>query len=446
MGYTSIQDRAALVQREMAQSVAELRPAKARTLATFEQGTRTKQGSMIGYQIPFWRDYAHGSGTNSPLEGDNSFARSNRERSGAMFAGIVYRYMNIWLHADILRDMENGKIPDSYIKERRRRIATYQMKKNWAAIGDGTGAIAHILSAAGTTLTLAATNAARGTSKGSFRLAVSDISDPLYYSAYNTTTNAEVARFFVTAKNSLTTAEVDFTGGVGNIAALNVAGLKVVEYRTGWMKEIIGIGGHISDQSRIYQGADTSLDSFLKNVGVDGGAAAPTPTLIDSMKNINMTRGEDMGGRDGFIAHITPGNWSVLAIFGYGGRVYNAEGGKAQTTFGLPDTYKDGDTTFVPDAHYEDAYIDLRRKAPYFEYVQKEFGKKSVDGVSRHEWVGASQAGSREEYENYTENTNIVWDSQGKDADMEGGGSPNDAVFAYNLALPTIKQATYGLN
>ena len=97
------------------------------------------------------------------------------------------------------------------------------------------------------------------------------------------------------------------------------------------------------------------------------------------------------------------------------------------------------------DPDYEDCYIDFREKAPYFEYTQKEFGLKTVGGQGRHEWIGANDVGSSEEYENYTENTNIVYDGRGMKGDIKGGGTPNSAVFIDALAVPAIRQGAYGI-
>ena len=434
---------AALAQRDMVQTVKEFRPAKARTLSTFQQDTRKKTARLAGIQIPFWRDFKNGQGTINPVAGQTSFSRGNKQTTGAMYGGVAFRFMHLDLESTIMADMDRGFLPDSYVDLRRRAIETHMMKKNWAAIGDGSGAIAEVVSAVGSTLTLTVTNTARGTSKGSFRLQPSTAAEPLLYSAINTATDTEVARFFITAKPTLSTATLG-TFSVGNLAALNVAGLKIVETNIGWKKEMIGLAGHISDANRIYQGADTSVDTFLKNPVIDAGNVAVTPTMIDSAKNIAMTRANDLDGRNGLIGHITPGNLSILAAFGYTSRTYNAEGGKANTTFGLPDKYEDGDTVFAVDPDYEDGFIDFRETAPYFEYVQKEFGLHKTGGEGRHEWIGANQAGSTESYENYTENVNIVWDGRGKDGDRKGGGSPNSAVFIKNIALPPIKQASYG--
>ena len=307
MTYTGLADRAALVQRDMANTVAEFRPAKARTLATFESG-RSVNAQLAGYQIPYWKNHAHGSGTTNPLStasGSTSYRKSVKQTTGAMYGGPAFRYMNIYLQADVLKDMESGKIPDSYIQERRRRIETFMMKKNWAAIGDGTGTIAIVNgNAAGSTITCLASNVGRGTSKGVFRLKMSDASDPLWYSAIEQVGFTEQARFYVTAILSETTCTAVFTGGVGLITDVDDTD-HIVEYATGWNKEMIGLAGHISDQNRIYQGADTSVDTFLKNPKVPGGSAAPTPTMVDSAKNIAMTRGNNLEGRNGLLGHIS---------------------------------------------------------------------------------------------------------------------------------------------
>lgn len=444
MAVTHLSERSALVQRDMVKTVARFRPEKARTLATFKEGTRKKQAGLAGLQISYWKDHAHGQTWYSPVAGDTSFKKSIKQNSGAMYAGVAFRNMNMYMEDHIMLDMQRGLIPDSYIQERKRRIETHMMKKNWAAIGDGRGGVGVVASASGSTLTATKDNSGRGRSKGVFRLKISDSTDPLYYDAVNTTTHAVVATFYITAKPSATTATV---GGytVGDVTALNVAGLLIVESGS-YNKEMVGVGGHISDASRIYQGADTSVDEFLKNPSVDGGNAAVTPSAVHAAKQILMTRANAEEGDFSFICHLTPSNYETLAKFGYTLRQYNAEKGQANTTFGLPTVYKDGDTLFVPDADYEDAYIDFREKSTFFEYVQKEFGLKTTGSEGgRHEWVGTNQVGSTNSYENYNEACNIVWDGRGKDGDREGGGSPNTSVFIKNLAIPTVNQADNGV-
>jgi hypothetical protein len=442
MAETGFAERASLVQRDMVSTVRQFRPAKARTLATFKENTRSKEARLAGLQIPYWKDHAHGSGVNAPIIGDTSFKKSIKQESGAMYAGVAFRYMNFYMEATVMRDMQRGYIPDSYIKERQRRIGTHMMKKNWAAIGDGTGTIAVVASAGAGVLTCTADNAGRLRSKGSFRLKTSSAADPLLYDAVNATTDAVVATFYVTAKPSTTQANVTYT--FGDNTALNVAGLRICESGW-WKKEMIGIAGHISDANRIYQGADTAVDDFLKNPNVDGGNAAVTPSAVHSAKGIMMTRANAEESDFSFLCHLTWGNYRTLAKYGYTFRTYNAEGGKANKTFGLPNVYEDGDTIFVPDSDYEDGYIDFRERKPYFEYVQKPFGLHETGGQSRQQWIGAYQAGSTNEYENYTENCNIVWDGRGADGDGDEGGSPNSAVFISNLAIPAENQRQFGV-
>lgn len=447
MADTRLPDRAAIVQRDMKTTVARFRPQKARTLQTFEQGTRKETARLAGIQIPYFKDRAHGQTWYNPIAGETSFKKSTKETTGAMYAGVAFRNMNIYLEDHMLKDMERGFIPDSYIKERRRRIETHMEKKNWASIGDGNVAqgLAIVSSATGGGLvTCANDNNARGRSKGSYRLSVTTSDDPLYYDAVNTGTDTVVATFYVSSKPAATTFQAaGYT--VGNAAALNVAGLLIVESGS-YKKELIGIGGHISDASRIYQGADTTTEEYLKNMSLDASDGAITPTLVHSAKGILQTRMNDEQAADNMIAHLTWGNYRVLAAFGYSLRQYNADGGKANTTFGLPNVYKDEDTIFVCDADYEDGYIDFREKKPYFEYVQKEFGLKTNGGNGgRHEWIGSNQVGSTNSYENYNEACNIVWDGRGMDGNGEEGGSPNSAVFIKNIAIPTENQVNYGV-
>lgn len=438
---TGVPERAAMIQRDMSDAVMEFRPSHARTLSTFEQGTRKKTARLAGLQIPYWKDRANGQTLYSPVAGSTSFKKSTKQNSGAMYAGVVFRNMNIWLEAHVLKDMERGFIPDSYIKERRRRISTHMWKKNIAAIGDGTGMLAKVASdASGSTVTVLADNSARGTSKGVYRLQESTSADPLYYDCIETTGGTVQATFYISAKLSATTFTASgFT--VGAITDIDTGDL-IVESGT-YNKEIQGIAAHISDStSRIYQGADVSVDTFLQNMSVDAGAVAVTPSAIHSAKGIMMTRCNQEEGKLSFIGHISWGNYRNLAKFGYTLRQADS---KEMKTVGLPNVYEDGDTMWVPDADYEDAYIDLRERACFFEYVQKEFGLKTVNGQGRHEWIGSNDVGSTNEYENYNEACNIVWDSRGKDGSGDEGGNPNTSVFIKNIALPTERQSTYGV-
>lgn len=444
MAATHLAERASIVQRDMVQTVRRFRPERARTLATFQEGTREKQARLAGLQIGYWKDQAHGQSWYSPVAGDTSFKKSTKQKTGSMYAGVVFRNMNMYMEDHIMLDMERGFIPDSYIKERRRRIGTHMWKKNIAAIMDGTGTVAAVSGASGSTLTCLADNSARGTSKGVFRIKISDSTDPLLYDVVDPATDTVVATFYATAKPSSTTATVTFT--LGSATTANANTYKVCESGS-WKKELTGIAGHISSStSRIYQGADVAVDDFLRNEAVDASNATVTPTAVHTAKGIIMTKCNETEDQFPFIGHISWINYRDLAKFGYTSRQYNiSDNQKSMKTFGLPNTYEDGDTRWVPDSDYEDCYIDLREKAPFFEYVQKPFGLKTTGGVSRHEWDGANNVGSTNSYENYNEACNIVWDGAGVGGDGEEGGNPNTSVFIYNIALSANAQYAKGV-
>lgn len=438
---TGLPERAAIVQRDMADAVMEFRPSRARTLATFEQGTRKKTARLAGLQMGYWKDRANGQTLYSPVAGSTSFKKSTKQNTGAMYAGVVFRNMNIWLEAHVLKDMERGFIPDSYIQERRRRISTHQWKKNMAAIGNGTGALAKVsIDASGSTVTVLADNSARGTSKGCAWLQESSSADPLYYDCVDST-DTVTATFYISAKLSATT----FTAAGFTVGAITDIDQNDFICESGqWKKEMQGLGSHISDStSRIYQSADVAVDTFLQNPSVDAGSVAVTPSAVHSAKGIMMTRCNQEEGALSFIGHISWGNYRNLAKFGYVTRQAKNDDMK---TYGLPNVYEDGDTMWVPDTMYEDAYIDLRERGPFFEYVQKEFGLKTVgDGPGRHEWIGTNEVGSTNEYENYNEACNIVWDGKGKDGSGPEGGSPNTSVFIKSIALPAERESVYGV-
>lgn len=439
MAVTHLAERASIVQRELRDTVGRMRPERARTLATFETSTRSKQARLAGLQIGYWKDHAHGQSWISPVAGDTSFKKSTKQKTGAMYVGPVFRNMNFYLEKTILKDMQRGFIPDSYIKERQRRIDTHMMKKNWAAIGDATGTIASVSSASGSTITCLADASARGTSKGVFRLKVTDSTDPLLYDAINPATDAVVATFYITAKPTSTTATAVFTAG--NAAAMNVNTYKICESGS-WKKEMNGIAGLISDStSRIFQGADVSVDEFLQNPAVSAGAAVVTPTMVHTAKSIMLTRANKSAAEDydfGYIAHCTPTNFRDLAKFGYTARTYEASKGASNKSYGLPRAYEDGDTVWMDDADYEECFIDFRERAQYFEYEHTKFGLNETEGIGRHEWQGAYGAGSTNAFENYTEGVNLCWDGNGKDGTMEsGGGNPSTAVTIKSIAINT---------
>lgn len=437
MAVTDLQSRASIVQRELSNTVARFRPEKARTLATFQQGTRKKTARLAGLQIGYWKDHAHGQSWPSPVAGDTSYKKSTKQSTGAMYLGPVFRNMNFYMEETVMKDMERGFIPDSYIKERQRRISTHMMKKNWAAIGDGTGAIAAVSGVVTTTLTCLATNNARGLSKGVFRLKVSTAADPLLYDIVNPADDTVKATFYVTAKPTNVTATIVYT--VGNATAANANTYMVCESGS-WKREMNGLAGLISDStSRIFQGADCAVDEFLVNPAVDASDGVITPTMVHTAKSVMLSRANMDGGDDfGYIAHITPSNFRTLAIFGYTSRSYELnDKTKAQKTYGLPNLYEDGDTIWVQDADYEDGYVDFRERAPYFEYVHKEFGLKTTGGVSRFQWEGANAAGSSNAYENYNEGCNIGWDHAGVDGKGDEGGTPATAVSIKNITINT---------
>ncbi|WP_368970904.1 hypothetical protein, partial [Bacillus cereus] len=87
-------ERASIVQRDLVETTRQFRPEKAKTLATFETATRKMTAGLAGLQIPYWKDHAHGQSWYSPVAGDTSFKKSTKQKTGAMYAGVVFRNMN----------------------------------------------------------------------------------------------------------------------------------------------------------------------------------------------------------------------------------------------------------------------------------------------------------------------------------------------------------------
>lgn len=443
MPYSSIpQHLAAAVQAELRKSIVRFREMRAPTLQSFMTGAGARQikGGLTGYEIPIWSDVNHGSTALDPYTGLTSFRPMIPATSLKMFIGLTFTGFTVSTEYYHNVDMRNGKIPLSVFELRDNVMATYMKEHNWYSIGNGTGVLAVVTTAGGTGLhAFAFDNTAKNRSKGSIRLAVSTDTNPgrrIEYDSVDPATDTVTGTFYITNKPNATQAQCTFVSGT------HVAGNFIVKAGH-WKRVPFGLGYHIESTPRFYQGVNTALFPFLNSRNVPAASALITPNMIDTAKGATQIRGNDPNARFQRICHISIGNYKVLASLGYTLRQYNAEGGKADTTFGLPYVYSDEDTIFLQDADMEDAWVYFRDRNSFFHYRQLELTEIS-NGETQ--FVGTFQQGSTEFYQNYGESYNLGWDGRGDDAGSGINGSVNSTVMISNLQLPPLTQVSEGFS
>lgn len=438
-----IENYAAAVQAEMQQSIVTLKQQRCPTLTSFKSGpgARGKSGSLAGLEIPYAKNLPHGDTALDVVSGVTSFNEMVAYQTDKMYVGLTQTGFTVEYEHFAQNDASTGNNPMSKSHMRERVMQTYYQHQNWYRWGLGDGALAVVASGGGGgsgTITFANDNTAVGRSKGSLRLAVSPgttAGKRVLYESYTRSTDTKTATFYITSKASTTTAVIVVTDG-GTV----VAGDIIV--KAGHYKRVpYGLAYHISPTGRMYQGANTAVDTFLNSRGVDGGNAAINPTVIDTAKGALEVRANKSDAREKRICHLSHGNYRAMAAYGYNLRQYNAEKGQADTTFGLPRAFEDEDTIFVQDSDGEDAYVYMRDRKSYFEYRQQALEKISKgDGT---QYVGTNSRGSTEFYDNFGEAANLAWDGRGDDGKGKES-SANSSVVIYNLAIPSMSQMQEG--
>lgn len=435
---------AAATQAEMRKSVVQQKHQYAKTRASLMSGSgsRSETGQLTGLEIPYYRGVPESSVALDPISGSTSFGAFIPPPTDKMYVGLAFMGFTVeWEHFHEI-DANRGKLPETRFTQRDKVMKTYMQHMNWYCIGKEYGTLAVASDSGGSgTRTFTNDGTARDRSKGSIRLQVSHntaVGKRIMYESYTTATNTKTATFYITSKASATTAVIVITDG-GSIVAGDVI-VKQGHYR----KVPYGLGYHIDQATRLYQGADTSVDTWLNSRRVPGGSAAITPTVIDTAKLALDVRANDNTARKKRVAHLTHGNYRALAAYGYNLRTYNAEQGQANTTFGVPRNFEDEDTEWVQDEDFEDAYVYMRDRSSLFEYRQSELQKVSKgDGT---QWVGLNILGSTEFYDNYAESFNLAYDARGDDGSGQANGAPNSSVLIDALTIPAINQVAEGVS
>jgi len=382
--YTDLPD----TQRQhIADTVKTIREYMTPTLDSFTKSARTVAGGQQGYQIPFFvSDYGQNSYL-APGSTGNSFMQPIAPTSQSMWVGLAYQGKAMYTDGIFLDTMDKK---ESLIKEAQLRelaIENFMKHQNYYSIGDnyGYGILAVTTSNTGGTFTgTTAASTVAGHTKGAHRLVKGVTYDVVDESSF-----AVVGTMTPTANgtNSATVA-CTTTGSVNNSGAF------IVE-QGAFNKVPRGLAYLINNNDRIFQGLDTTDIVEFNSSVVDLNGSAITSATINTLKTKVQIRLNEPN-KEGFsrICHTTPGLYNTLAIQGFGARQYQAADGQANTSYGYPEKYVDGDTMWICDADIDEDRVYLRRASDYFKFELKAMGVENRDGLSQRQAPGDNNVGA----------------------------------------------------
>lgn len=422
--YTDLPD----TQRQhIADTVKTIREYMTPTLDSFTKSNRKIMGGQQGYQIPFFTsDYAQNSAL-SPGASGNSFAQPIAPVSESMWVGLAFQGKAMYTDGIFLDTMDQKESLISEADLRELAIENFMKYQNYYAIGDnyGYGIVAVVSSVTGGVFTgTTAAQLTAGFTKGAHRLVKNvtyDIVDEVSFAVVGTITPT------ANGTNSATVACTS-TGSPNNANAY------VVEQ--GFFNKVPrGLAYLINNNNRIFQGLDTTgLVEFNSSV-VDLNGAALTSATINTLKTKVQIR-MNTPNKEGFtrICHTTPGQYNTLAIQGFGARQYQAADGQANTSYGYPEKYVDGDTMWICDADIDEDRVYLRRASDYFNFELKPFGAENRDGLTRRQAPGDNNVGAAAYFDQVDWFYNIAFD---------GNGSGGNYASAY-IQRASISNAQVG--
>ena len=393
--YTDLPD----TQRQhIADTVKNIREMMTPTLDSFKKSERTIAGGQQGYQIPFYvTDYSQNSHL-SPGASGNSFNAPNAPISKSMFVGLAFEGKTLYTDAIFSYTMDKKESLISETQLRELAIENFMKLENYYAIGDNFGYGIQAVTTSNTGGTFTGTTAASttaGYTKGAHRLTQGTV-----YDVVDESSLAVVGTMTPTA-NGTNSATVTCT----TTGSVNNAGAFVVE-QGAFNKVPRGLAYLINNVDRVFQGLDTADFNEFNSSVVDLNGSALTSAAINTLDTKVQIR-LNLAGQDEFgrIGHITPGSYNVLAIqgfggtiAGYGGRQYQANDGKADTTYGFPKKYVDGDKLWVCDADMDEDRVYLRRASDYFRFELKPMGAENRDGLDRRQAPGMNDVGAAAYY------------------------------------------------
>lgn len=409
--YTDLPDTQ---RQQIKDEVSIIKEYKTPTYNSFDKSSRTVVGGQQGFQIPFFvSDYGQNSYL-SPGPNGNSFMQPVAPTSESMWVGLAYPGKAMYTDGIFLETMDTKASLIKNAQLRRLAIENYMKHLNYYAIGDsfGYGIMAVTTSNTGGTFTgTTAAQTTAGYTKGAHRLlkgVTYDVVDESSFAVVGTMTPTTDGLQSATVTNTT-------TGSVNNSGAF------VVE-QGAFNKVPRGLGYLISNSDRVFQGLDTTDYNEFNSSMVDLNGSAITSATINTLKTkvqIRMNTPEKEFAR---IGHITPGQYNVLAIQGFGARQYQAAEGQATTSYGYPERYVDGDIMWVCDADLDEDRVYLRRSSDFFKFELTPFGPVNRDGLSLRQAPGDNSVGADAWFEQVRNYYNFGFDGDG------GGGNAASAL------------------
>jgi hypothetical protein len=301
-------------------------------------------------------------------------------------------------------DKKESLISEATLREL--RIENFMKHQNYYSIGDGTGTLAVTTSNTGGTFTgtIASTGATSiNMTKGAHRLI-----QGVTYDVVNPTTFAVTGTMTPTANGTGSQTVACTTTGT-----VNTSNALVVE-QGAYNKVPRGLGYLINNVARIFQGLDTTSIKEFNSSFVDLAGSALTSATINTLKTKVQIRMNEPN-KEGFtrICHTTPGQYNTLAIQGFGARQYQAAEGQANTSYGYPNKYVDGDTMWICDADIDEDRVYLRRASDYFKFELAPMGALMNDGLKVRQAPGDNNVGADAWFSNLRWYYNLGFDGQG---------------------------------
>jgi len=380
---------------------------KTPTLDSFQTSTRKVTGGQQGFQIPFYvSDYGQNSYL-APGSPNNSFAQPVAPTSKSMWVGLAYPGKAMYTDGIFMDSMDTEASLINNAKLRRMAIENYMKHMNYYAIGDnyGYGILAVTVSNTGGTFTgTTAASTVSGQTKGAHRLLKNVV-----YDIVDESSLAVVGTMTPTVDGIYSNTVTCTTTGTPNNA-----GAYIVE-QGAFNKVPRGTNYLINNVDRIFQGLDTTDYAEFNSSFVDLNGSALTSATINTLKTKVQIRLNTAGKEFTRICHTTPGQYNTLAIQGFGARQYQAAEGQADTSYGYPERYVDGDTMWICDADYDEDRVAMRRASDYFMFELAPFGSVKRDGLTLRQAPGANGVGADAWFEQVKHYYNLGFD---------GGGTP----------------------
>ncbi len=385
------------------------------TLDSYESTSRTITGGQQGFQVPFWvNDYGQNSYL-SPGASGNSFVQPVAPQSKSMYIGLAFPGKAMYTDGIFMDTMDTEASLINNAQLRRMAIENYMKHMNYHAIGDNYGygilAVVTSVTAGVFTGTTAATTVS-GYTKGAHRLlkgVTYDIVDEVSLSVVGTITPTQDGIFSATVP-------VTSTGSPNN------AGAFVVEQGS-FYKVPRGTNYLVNNVNREFQGIDTTSYPEFNSSFIDLNGSPVTSATISTLKVKVQIRTGSETKEFARICHTTPGQYNTLAIQGFGARQYQADNNAADTTYGQPGKYVDGDTMWVCDPDFDEDRIVMRRASDYFIFECKPFGPVNRDGLTLRQAPGDNSVGADAWFEQVKHSYSLGFDGGGKPSAGNGASS-----------------------